>query len=278
MTRRPGFWISISVATLLWSSPGLAADPFRTGNSARSMGPSLEAAFTDFFQNGNYKTSVQKLDQAQLENPNEPLVYTLKAAIAYLYGQQDQIMPLTEKIQTASESIRAKDATRYHLYRGIAQGLKGSTYYLENGLLGLAQATPYISSMLLEIDKAHRLSPEDPEVNLIVAYIDTVLQKYDKALIGFSKAAPSYLNYRGQALVYRDTKNYDKAIEMVDKALAAAPNNPELFYLKGQISALQRKPAAAVSYFDQALVLGRELPASTTRQILRERKTQAGRI
>ena len=38
-----------------------------------------------------------------------------------------------------------------------------------------------------------------------------------------------------QAVAYRDLKEYDNALKFVDKALEIAPENPEHYYLKGQI-------------------------------------------
>jgi Tfp pilus assembly protein PilF len=263
---------------LFYTSPALAQDPFRKGPDARPMGPALESAFEDFFRTGEFQKASQKLGKAQAENPNEPLVYTLQAAIAYLNGQRDKMLEMTQKTREVSQAIESKDAARSHLYRGIAQGLEGSSYYLKDGLPGIPKALTYVSSMFLEIDKAKQLAPDDPEVNLLVGYINTLLNKYDDALQEFRKAGPPYLSYRGQALVYRDTKAYPKAQAMVDKALAAAPQNPDLLYLKGQILALQSKPSEAIALFDQALTIGKQLPESTKKQIRIERTNQMTQI
>ena len=98
-----------------------------------------------------------------------------------------------------------------------------------------------------------------------------VLGKNDEALQNFQKAGPPYLALRGQALVYRDTKDYANAQRAVDKAIAIAPQNPELLYLKAQILVLQKNPTEAMKYFDQSLKLGTELPADTLKQINKER-------
>ncbi len=270
-----GLLVSI---VLCYASPALAQDPFRTGPDARPIGPALESAFEDFFRTGKFQNAKQKLIKAQEENPNEPLVYTLQASLAYLNGQRDKMLEMTQKTREVSESMEAKDATRAHLYRGIAQGLEGSSYYLKDGLLGIPKALTYVSSMFLEIDKARQLTPDDPEVNLLVGYINTLLNKYDDALQEFRKAGPPYLSYRGQALVYRDTKDYPKAQAMVDKALAVAPQNPDLLYLKGQIFALQNKPTEAIAFFDQALEVGKQLPESTKKQIRIERTNQMSQL
>jgi tetratricopeptide (TPR) repeat protein len=280
-----GIWMTLPLLTLLFAGSGLAADPFRTGKNARPMGTALEKAFEDFFRSGNYLNSSRKLTAAQTENPNEPLVYTLKAALAYLNSQPQQLEALAKKTREVSLALESTDKPRSHLYRGLADGLEGASYYLKDGDAGLFTAFPKISAMILEIDKARQLAPTDPEINLIVGYINTVeaklpgrSHKYKEAIGAFQKANPSYLAYRGQALVYRDTKDYSQAQVMVDKALADAPQNPDLLYLKAQILALQKKPAEAVALFDKALSFGKQLPESTKKQIRKERSSQAAKI
>jgi tetratricopeptide (TPR) repeat protein len=277
--------VALPLLALLVSHRSLAADPFRTGANARPFGTALEKAFEDFFRSGNYLNSSRKLAAAQLENPNEPLVYTLKAALAYLNSQPQQLEALAQKTREVSLALEATDKPRSHLYRGLADGLEGASYYLKDGDVGLVTAFPKISSMILEIDKARQLAPEDPEINLIVGYINTVeaklpgrSHKYNEALDAFRKANPSYLAYRGQALVYRETKNYPQAQMMVDKALADAPQNPDLLYLKAQLFALQKKPTEAVAFFDKALSFGKQLPESTKKQIRKERNSQVNKL
>jgi tetratricopeptide (TPR) repeat protein len=243
------------------------------------MSASLEGAFEDFFRRGNYLNSGQKLTIAQTENPKEPLVYTLQAALAFLNEQPDQMKALAQNAYKVSETLKTKDKARSHLYRGISQGLEGTSYYLkDNGAAGVAMAFTFVPSMLMEIDKARQLAPDDPEVNLIVGYVNTVLNKYDDALAAFRKAGPSYLADRGQALVYRDKKDYPQALQMVEKAITAAPQNPELLYLKAQILASQQQPLQAVTFFDKALSLGKQLPESTKKQIRKERSKQIAKL
>ncbi len=284
LRRQSGrFLCVLSCLALLGGGTAIAADPFRTGTEARPIGPSLESAFHDFFRNGSYLNSSQKLKAAELENPREPLVYTLQAALAYMNEQPDKMLSLAKKTGTVAQTMGPKDKARSHLYLGLAQGLEGASYYLKDGDAGLLRAFPNVSSMLLEINKARQLAPADPEVNLVVGYIQTILasqkmKPYSDALQSFNKAKPSYLALRGQALVYRDTKDYPQAQAMVEKALVDAPTNPELLYLKGQILALQQKPVDAIAFFDKALTLGKQLPESTKKQIRKERSSQVAKV
>jgi tetratricopeptide (TPR) repeat protein len=266
----------LPLAVVLCAHSALAADPFRVGIKARPMGPSLQSAFEDFFRYGKYQSSSQKLTKAQSENPNEPLVYTLQAATAYQNQQKDVFMATLPKIRAASKAIAAKDSARSHLYQGVAQGLEG--YFLKDSVTDLPKTLTYASSMLLEIDKAHSLSPNDPEINLFVGFINMVLGKNDEALKNFQKAGPPYLALRGQALVYRDTKDYANAQIAVDKAIAVAPQNPELLYLKAQIFVKQKNTTEAVKYFDQAIKLGDQLPEGTLKQIKKEKESQVAQL
>ena len=261
---------------LLCAHSAIAADPFRVGVKARPIGPSLQSAFEDFFRYGRYQSSSEKLTKAEAENPNEPLVYTLQAATAYQNRQKEAFLTTLPKIRTASKRMAAKDAARSHLYQGIAQGLEG--YFLKDSVTDLPKTLTYASSMLLEIDKAHQLSPNDPEINLFVGFVNMVLSKHDEALKNFQKAGPPYLALRGQALVYRDTNDYANAQIAVDKAIAIAPQNPELLYLKAQILVKQKNPTEAVKFFDQAIKLGDQLPEGTLKQIKKERNSQVSQL
>jgi tetratricopeptide (TPR) repeat protein len=266
----------LPLAVIFCAHSALAADPFRVGIKARPMGVSLQSAFEDFFRYGRYQSSSQKLAKAQAENPNEPLVFTLLAATAYQNQQKDVFLQTLPKIRDASSRIAAKDSARSHLYKGVAQGLEG--YFLKDSVTDLPKTLTYASSMLLEIDKAHSLSPNDPEINLFVGFINKVLGKNDEALKNFQKAGPPYLALRGQALVYRDTQDYANAQVAVDKAIAVASQNPELLYLKAQILVKQKNPTEAMKYFDRAIKLGNELPADTLKQINNERSSLGSQI
>ena len=87
------------------------------------------------------------------------------------------------------------------------------------------------------------------------------LQKY---------GSPPYLVERGIALGYRDLKNYSKAMEFVDRAIADAPNNPDLLYLKAQILVKQDKRKEALDFFQKALAKQAQLPNRYVAQITYE--------
>ena len=53
----------------------------------------------------------------------------------------------------------------------------------------------------------------------------------------------------------------------MDVALEAAPNNPDLLYLKAQILRRLDRTAESQEFFAQALAYADQLPAATSRQI-----------
>ncbi|HIK26007.1 MAG TPA: tetratricopeptide repeat protein, partial [Thermosynechococcus sp. M46_R2017_013] len=57
------------------------------------------------------------------------------------------------------------------------------------------------------------------------------------------------------------------ALNAVDQALAVAPNNPELLYLKAQILAASGNQSEAQQYFQQALAKQNQLPQGIRKEI-----------
>jgi tetratricopeptide (TPR) repeat protein len=78
---------------------------------------------------------------------------------------------------------------------------------------------------------------------------------------------PSYVAYRGIALGYRDLNRDAEALNAVDVALEAAPQNPDLLYLKAQILHRLNRNEESVEYFSQALAYAEQLPSKMSRQI-----------
>jgi tetratricopeptide (TPR) repeat protein len=80
-------------------------------------------------------------------------------------------------------------------------------------------------------------------------------------------------------------KQYDKALDFVDTALSIAPNNPELFYLKGQIlrkiGKNQQKLDVleqALSHFDRAITQQAQLPHFVIESLNHEREQTKEKI
>jgi hypothetical protein len=80
------FTTAISINFLV--NPADAGDPFRSSR-LHKIGNRTEAAFKVIFQEGNYPAAEDYLKRAISDEPNEPLAYAIKVALAY--GNQDLV-------------------------------------------------------------------------------------------------------------------------------------------------------------------------------------------
>jgi tetratricopeptide (TPR) repeat protein len=264
------FSLTCSVTFGLWGNPALAGDPFRTSNP-HDIGDKTEAAFNAVFKEGNYKQAKQYLIEATRTESQEPLVYAMQAAIAYMEGDFAALKTYALKTQTTAQNLVAKDPLRGNLYIAAGYFLEGGyVYKKEGGMSALGK----LQEAFKYLDLAEQNNPEDPELNLVKGYLDLFLSVYlpfsspEKAIDRFEKyAAPSYLVNRGIAVAYRDLKQYDLALQYLDKALQATPENPEVLYLKGQILRKQglndnniALMKQSVTYFEKANKKREQLP------------------
>jgi tetratricopeptide (TPR) repeat protein len=263
--------LSIGVgAVLLWAGPALA-DPFRSSNPHR-IGAKTEQAFKLLFEQGNYQQAAQVLETAEAD---EPLAYAMKSALAFIDHDWDTMGQNARLTRESAEQLLASDPLRGNLYIAAGQFLEGAHTLSTQGTV---RATPAILSKLQQIfdslDKAEKIAPEDPELNLLKGYMDLMLavnlpfsnpnQAIDRLQ---TYAAPSYLAQRGIAIGYRDLDQLEQALAAVDQAIQETPNNPELFYLKAQILRKQDKGQESLRYFRQALAMQAQLPPNLAYQI-----------
>lgn len=273
---------TLLVLTLFVSSSQmvLAADPFRT-EEAREIGEHTESAFRSIFLFGDYKGAKNPLAEAEAAEPDEPLAYALRASIAYTEEDWENIKVYALKTLEAAQSISQNDPLRSNLYLAIGHFLDGTYLYEKEGAVSAIQKLQLVFKYF---DAAEEIDPKDPELNLIKGYMDLLLavnlpfSSAEDAIARFQEnASPEYLVERGIAVAYRDLKEYDKALESVDKALKIAPDNPEHYYLKGQIlrkigknnsdiTTLER----ALDYFSTALLKEDTLPTFIVEPLRRE--------
>lgn len=251
------------------------ADPFRP-NDPRAIDPQTETAFEQVFAEGNYPAARVTLDAAIAANSPDPLTYALRAALAYLDQDWDRVQQMADR--TLSTARNLDDPLRRELYQGIAYALQGG-YLISEGGQGPVQGAPEALALLPQANTAlaaaAAMDPQDPELNLVQGYLALALSNVlpfgnvDSAIAPLQTSAPNYLAHRGLAVVYRRTRDYDRALAEIDQALALTPNNPELWYLRGQI--LQRWAEAqtpvnlpaldeAVNLFEQVLAVRDQLP------------------
>jgi tetratricopeptide (TPR) repeat protein len=281
--------LAILAALTLWLTtvPAQAGDPFRR-KPPRPIDSQTEQVFEQVFIYGNYPQARNTLTELLTKNPTEPLVYALAASMAYLDGDLTTMGQFAAQTMKTAEALQATDPLRGHLYVGVAHFLEGGVIATENrkNLLPVVpQLLDKVRVALESFDKAALVNPNDPELNLIRGFADLLLA----INIPFSNVgdavnrlqnsgAPPYLVHRGLALAYRDLKQFPEALAAVDKALEAAPNHPELHYLKAQILVGQQNYIEGVKWFDQSLAMETQLPPALVRQIRRERERAQRRV
>ncbi|MEB3210353.1 MAG: Sll0314/Alr1548 family TPR repeat-containing protein [Leptolyngbyaceae bacterium] len=264
----------MAIALPLLSSPVLA-DPFRTTNP-RSFDPSLDAAFVEMFRNGNYVAAEELLASA---SPADPMTHAMQAAFAYLESDWDTLNTEAEQTLAAAESLVSSDPLRGNLYIAVGHFMEGAHVLSTRGTV---QATPIVLSKLrlvfTHMGLAEEVDAQDPELNLIKGYMDLMIavnlpfSSPDQAIERLQTyGSPSYLVQRGLAVAYRDLDNLDAAMDAVDRAIADAPTNPDLFYLKAQILRLRGDLRESLEHFDQTLEQADNYPDPLAEQIAYER-------
>jgi Tfp pilus assembly protein PilF len=269
----------------LWVNPSLAADPFRTSNP-RPIGDKTERAFNAIFKEGNYTAAARYAQEAVNSEPNEPLAFAMKASLAYTSKDWNTLETYAKKTQEAAQNLTPKDALRGNLYTAVGHFLEGAAILSREGAVsGAPKALSKLRLVYEHLDKAEAISQTDPELNLLRGYMDLMLAvnlPFSSPEQGIERlktnAAPKYLAARGLALGYRDLSKYTEALQSVNSAIQATPNNPELYYLKAQILRKQGNSQKnqgmlreALQNFDKALASKSQLPAGLVRQIQRER-------
>jgi len=230
--------LSISMVIGLTNGAALAKDPFRQENP-RDIGEHTEKAFKTIFLEGNYKTVTKELELAESEEAEDPLAYAMLASLAYTEEDWENIKKYALKTLESAQSLSQTDSLRGNLYLAVGHFMDGAYIYEKEGALDAINKLQLVFKFL---DRAEDVDPDDPELNLIKGYMDLLLavnlpfSKPEQAIARFeSYAAPNYLVERGLAVAYRDLDKYDKALKYADKAIKTAPQNPEHYYLKGQI-------------------------------------------
>ena len=265
------FVVFLAIATSIgFSNSAWAKDPFRDEN-ARDIGKYTEEAFETIFLEGDYKTVNESLKKAELKEPDEPLAHAMLASLAYTEKDWESIKKYAEKTLESAQLLSQTDPLRGNLYLAVGHFLDGAYIYEKEGPIDAINKLQLVFKFL---DRAEATEPNDPELNLIKGYMDLFLavnlpfSKPEQAIARFEGyAAPNYLVERGLAVAYRDLKKYQEALKYADKALETAPENPEHYYLKGQILRQIGKKEnnvkvlkVAVENFELALAKSSQLP------------------
>jgi len=258
-----------------------AGDPFRTGEGSRPISDATEAVFVAVFQEGDYVKAKTLLPTALKTSSQEPLTLTMAAGMAYLDSNWADLNRYANQTLQVAQKLSAKDPLRSNLYQAVGNFLLAAYDMSEGGagpVAGVALALMRAQDVFGYLNQAKAINPNDPELNLIQGFIEWGVAnnlgifKIEDAISRLqNQAAPPYLSYRGVALAYRDLNQSQLALEAIEKALAAAPNNPELLYLKAQILSQAGNKQASLSFFNQALAMSNQLPPDLIKQIQLER-------
>ncbi|MDB9526709.1 hypothetical protein PN498_11965 [Oscillatoria sp. CS-180] len=263
--------------------PALAGDPFRV-EDPHNISETSEQVFYAMFRDGNYAQAREYLEEADANAEDDPLFHALGAAFAYLDEDWSALRTKASLTEETAAELAGRDPLRSNLYEAVGIFLRGA-YILQTD--GIAQGTPRALGMLQQVfdrmDAAEAIDPQDPELSLLKGYMDLLLAvnlpfaNPETAIDQLkSYGYPTYVAYRGIALGYRDLDRNPEALEAVEVALEAAPQNPDLLYLKAQILRRLDRDEESLDFFNEALTYADQLPASTNRQIALEQCRATG--
>lgn len=274
------FSVSVAAIANLAGNVAWAGDPFRTINP-RNIDDQTEAAFVAIFREGNYREAKQYLDQITQNGNSDPLAYAMKASLYYDSANLEEMRIYADKTLKAAEQLKVQDPLRSNLYLAVGHFMEGA-YFLKKG--SYLEAVSKAGQVFDYLEVASKIDPNDPEFNLLRGYLDLFLSKYtpfsqsDQVIVRFEKyASPNYLKNRALTTTYRDLKQYDKAMDYLNQAIAETPENPELQYLKGQLLRLQGRANKNLEqlktsqyYFEIARTKEDQLPKSVVIQVNHE--------
>lgn len=273
--------VAIALTTAI--APVLA-DPFRanTAHEPHEIDDQVELAFDSIFKQGDYQGAAEILRST---NTNEPLAFGIKAALAYLDEDWDALGENATLTLQKAEQLVETDPLRGHLYIAAGHFLEGAYVVSTEGLVaGTPTALSKLQLVFANLEEAEKINPDDPELNLLRGFMDLMLAVNlpfadpNKAIERLQNyGSPAYLVDRGIALGYRDLDQPDLALQAVDRALAATPDNPDLYYLKAQILVLQGKDKESLRFFRRAAQNRDRMPQGLANQLSWEQCRAANR-
>lgn len=296
VSRRFGLMLA-GAGALLWQigQPALAGDPFRT-DEPRDISDISEQVFYAMFRDGDYMAVQEYLANTDASLESDPMFHAMDAALSYLEEDWDGLLDGAIATQDTAEALYGSDELRANLYEAVGIFLEGAHILQTEGIAG---GTPRALGMLQQVfskmDTAAALDPTDPELSLIKGFMDLLLavnlpfanpEQAIEQLATYGQ--PNYVAHRGIAIGYRDLDRNEEALEAVEAAIAAAPNNPDLFYLKAQILVRLGGDGdnteemdylrLGIDFFDQALASGDQLLPEMVRQIDKEKGRACRRL
>lgn len=256
---------------------------FPAAGNRTKPGANIERAKEAMFRDGDYAKAKQYLDLALKTDPNEPLTYAMSTLYPFSAGDFEQVKVYGDKTTKAAEQLMKTNPLRGNLYQGVGLAILGA-YEMKKPNGGALGALSKLQMVFEYMDKAKKLDPNNPELNLIKGYMDLLLAvnvpfaDTNQAIEQLKNAQPRYLALRGLYIGHRDLKEYDKANNAIDAARKIAPHNPELTYYKAQLLGIRGREQRndkdlreSIKLFESAYQKHDGLLLSTIAQILSER-------
>lgn len=276
--------VAMTAATFGMANPALAGDPFRSSDPM-PIGSKTEAAFKAMFQEGNYAKAAGLLEEAQVAEANEPLIYPMLALLAQYEKNYGAMSGYAAQTRTAAAAIKGSQPLRSNLYSAVADFVEGAYIMSDAGdgpVRGLGKALGKLRSFNASMAAARKIDANDPELNLLEGFTDMYASAYlpftstDAAVKKLEIAQPPLLSHWLTGLGYRILDKQDKGLAAVEAGLAIQPDHAEMNYLKAQLEMQKAKKdssrlAIAQKHFDLALAQSEVLPKRLVGQIMRER-------
>jgi tetratricopeptide (TPR) repeat protein len=289
MTRRTAFSqlatrsaIALSLGSVLLGSvatPSWAGDPFGRG---KPIGDKTEAVFKAIFEEGNYLKAKELLPAAKQAEPDEPLIHALDASLSFAEsqkendttkGNKDEFLAAAQRTQASAQKLTKTDEKRGKLYLAVGNFLESAHIIAVKGIVsGTPDALGKLTNAFQYLGEAES---NDPEYSLIKGSMDLMLAVNVNLPLSDAnaavdrvqnQAAPKYVADRVLAWGFRDMNKLDDALKAVNRAIQVTPNNPDLYYLRGQILVKQNKKSDSVPDFKRALSEPKKLPDSLKAQ------------
>ncbi len=262
---------TVAIALTVITNPAWAGDPFRPANP-RAIDDQTEAIFRAMFEEGDYVEAQELLDEAET---NDPMAHAIQASLAFLGEDWATMSSSATRTLSAAEQLTSTDPLRGNLYTAVGHFLEGAHALMTQGTVqGTPIALQKLQQVFSHMDAAEAIDATDPELNLIKGYMDLMLavnlpfaDPEDAIARLEDYAAPDYVAQRGLAVAYRDLDQPEAAMTAIEAAIAAAPDNPDLFYLKAQVLVQQDSDRDSLEWFIRAMNYHERLPSAIFEQI-----------
>jgi len=203
-------------------------------------------------QEGRHSTAIKKYEQALLQFPDyAPIIARL--AISYFHNERiDECSELLDRI--AGKEVSGKLSRQVN---GIIRKMD-STYYESKDLVEVLKlyGQEELEKTALKLEAYLKMNKNDVMGIFHLANINFDIGRYTEAEKLYIKAAelrPEFYSvYLNLAAVYRETGQFEKAVENCNKVLDLNKEHPQAFVALSKIEFERNNPAAGLEYARKA--------------------------